>query len=276
MRALFVVNSHRWLAACLTVLALVPSAGRAMSLQPRAGDSITQSQLFAYLFTAPQPGDWLRYRLSAGANTILIKTMGFGQADPQNKTPAYIEISTTSTAVLSVPTMPAGGVGGSVVWKMYVDVSDFTDPLHSYTITGSAFRIGDGVFRLRGSATLGTPTRGVPLQTLLWSGLVPLGDTRQGTVTKNVPRDLRIAGHTLHCADVAVEFAETALPAGGSFPAERIETWQSPDVPLGTVRVRTTLMGQTYGADLIGFGRASYQPIITQPLDGMAPFPGSQ
>ncbi|HLW36954.1 MAG TPA: hypothetical protein VKR99_00860 [Candidatus Eremiobacteraceae bacterium] len=248
-----------------------------MSSQPRAGDSITQSQLFAYLFRAPQAGDWLRYQLNAGANTILTKTVGFGAPDPDAAPGgAFIEISTASLALTGAPAMPAGSVGGSVVWKMFVDAADFTDPLHRYSITGSAFKIGDGLFRLRDSITLGTPLHGVPLQTLLWSGLVPLDDSRQGIVAQNRPQDLIVSGHTLHCADVAVDFPEAGLPAGGRFPAQRIETWQSPDVPLGTVRVRTTVMGQTYSADLIAFGRGTYHATITAPLDSMAPFPGSK
>jgi len=255
---------------------LAPALAPGRSLQPDVGSSITQSELFAYLFTAPQPRDWLRYRITSAGDTMIMKTVGFGQAQVHNDVQAYIEITAASQPILRSPTMQSTNVGGMVVWKMFVDARDFVDPQRTYSITSSAFKIGDGIFRLRNASMLGVPTQRVPLQTLLWSGLVPIDDSRQGTVSKNQPQDLSVQGQIIHCVDVAVDFPESALPGGGRFPAERIEAWQSPDVPLGTVKVRTIVLDETYDANLVAFGRGDYRSIINQSLDVLAPFPGSK
>ncbi|MDQ6780158.1 MAG: hypothetical protein M3Z37_03260 [Candidatus Eremiobacteraeota bacterium] len=246
-----------------------------MSLAPKVGDTITQTQMFEYLFTGPGAGDWLRYRLSTSSDTIIFKTIGFGPPDEDANTGAYIEIDTESVPITSAPTLQTTNVGGAVVWKMYVNANDFTDPLRLYSIGDSAFKIGDGFFRLRHSMIAAAPAPEVSLHTLLWSGLVPLDDSRQGVVRTVTPRDVKVRGRELHCTYIAVDFKELRLPAGSQFPSERIEIWQTPDIPVGTERIRTTVLGHTYDAELVAFGRGSYHPIIDRPIAGMAAFPGS-
>jgi len=262
-------------ALALTSFAML-APSRAAIVQPHVGDQLTQTELFSYLFTSPQTKDWLRYRVRSGGNTLIYKTIGFGRADADENGHASIEITTSAVPVLGSPVGAAGSVGGATVWKIYLDAADFIDPMRQYHIAASAFKIGDGVFRLEDSKTLGPPTQTVSLQSLLLSGLLPLDDDRKGIVADVAPEDVTVAKTALHCVRIGVDYPQRPLAGGGNFPAEHIETWQSPDVPLGTVRVRTTVMGQTFTAELMAFGRGSYRPVLTQALSSMAAFPGSK
>ncbi len=53
-----------------------------------------------------------------------------------------------------------------------------------------------------------------------------------------------------------------------------METWQTTDVPLGLVAIRSSTGGATYDVDLTGFGRGNYHSLIDRAFDSIPYFPG--
>jgi hypothetical protein len=260
MRTLFVV---RLAAALAWLVAQAWLQAWAMPVQPKIGERITQTDVFGYLFTAPSNGDWLSYRFSHDGRLVLTKSVGFGSDGSGPATMAYFETKTQMESLTGSPVHSFAVAGGSLVAKMYVDAADFSDVSRRYSVVAGAVRVGDATFTLDPARQDGAAVLDVPLQTLLLSGALPLPDDRLGTVVDVSPEDTSVEGRVVHCVHVTVDFPPSQTPGSTSLPAARLDAWQSPDVPLGTVAWKTTLAGDVFDARLVAFGRASYEPVIS-------------
>ncbi len=260
MRALFVV---RLLAAVVWLVAPGWVPASAMRVQPTIGERVTQADVFGYLFAAPGSGDWLSYRFSHDGRLVLTKSVGFGSDGAGPAMRAYFETKTQLQSLAGSPVHSFAVAGGSLVAKMYVDAADFSDVSRRYSVVTGAVRVGDATFRLDPARQDGAAVLDVPLQTLLLSGALPLPDQRLGTVVDVSPEDTSVEGRVVHCVHVTVDFPPSQTPGSTTLPAARLDAWQSPDVPLGTVAWKTTLAGDVFDARLVAFGRASYRPMIS-------------
>lgn len=261
--------------AALAASTAVWLPAQAMNLAPKAGASITQSELLGYLFVAPQAGDWLRYRVSVDGNTILVKTIGFGVDRFGDGNSAFFEIRTQSSGLIASPVDSHTVAGGTLVWKMYVDASNFDDSTHLYSFVAGVIKIGDALFRLGNGP--GQPLASAyhqPLQSLLLYGTLPLPDDRAGTVTASQPEDVGINGNTVHTVHTTVDFPARNMGTATGLPQATVETWQTSDVPLGLVTIRTTTNGQTYSVDLTAYGRGDYRSTIDRQFESIPYFPG--
>jgi len=258
------------------VMATFVSPARPSIVSPRAGQSVTQTDLLSYLFVAPQPGDWLRYVVSVNGNPIVAKTIGFGSELLHDQPAAYFEIQTQQPALRGVPVSMQHVAGGSLTWKMYVNAADFTDGTRTYAFAGGIVRIGDSYFRLGGNP-LSPPeaASSQTLQSLLLFGLLPMPDARSGSVVASEPEARTVDGRELQTVHTTVDFSPNALGTVAGLPGSRVETWQTSDVPLGLVSVRVTENAGVFSMDLLSFGRGSYREQITRGIDTVPYFPGS-
>jgi hypothetical protein len=257
----------------LAVACLAPA--QAMTLAPKAGDAITQQELLGYLFVAPQSGDWLRYRVSANGNTLLTKTIGFGTERLADSNDAFFEIQTQSSGLISSPVQSHSVAGGSLIWKMYVDAPNFDDGSRLYTFVAGVIKIGDAYFRLgSGPGQPLSPAYHQPLQSLLLYGTLDLPDNRSGIVVQSQPQDVTIGAQTVHTVHTIVDFPALDMGTANGLPEARMETWQTTDVPLGLVEIRSSSGSATYDVNLTGFGRGSYHSLIDQAFDSIPYFPG--
>jgi hypothetical protein len=270
VRALLVACALVLLAAMAT-----PMAVQAMSLAPKAGDRTTQTDLLGYLFVAPQKGDWLRYRVSVDGSTLLTKTIGFGVERFGDSDRAFFETETQTPGLVSAPVESHSIVGGNLVWKMFVDAPDFNDSQHLYTFVAGIIKIGDSSFRLGSGPGLPlSPAYHQRLQSLLLYGTLMLPDDRQGTVTAVQPEDVEVKGKTVHTVHTTVDFGAREIGMATGLPQARVEMWQTTDVPLGIVTIRSHTNGHVYSIDLLAYGRNSYRTVITEPFESIPYFPG--
>ncbi|MBC5806599.1 MAG: hypothetical protein DLM53_04580 [Candidatus Eremiobacter antarcticus] len=267
MRALLVVCS----AAALSLL-VAPSAQPAagMSVRPEIGDRITQTAVFQYLFAAPGTGDWLRYRFSHNGRPVLTKNVGFGSDRIGAASEAYFETTTQLQPLTDSPVHSFPVAGGTVVTKLYVNAADFSDPARRFSVVGGAVRIGDATFTLDPKTRDAASALDVPLQTLLLSGALPLPDERLGTVVGAAAEDVNVQGHPVHCVHLTADFPPSRISGATDVPALRLEAWQSPDVPLGTVAWKTSVGSDVFDVRLVAFGRASYRATISSDQRGNA------
>ena len=270
MRTLFVAAGL----ALIAVLAAVTSSSAAINGAPKAGDSLTQTELLGYLFVAPQRGDWLRYRVSIDDNTVLQKTVGFGAEQLGDSQRAYFETQTQTSGLIGSPVESNEVAGGNLVWKMYVDASDFDDPTRLYSFVAGIIKIGDAIFRLGGGPGQPPPAYHQSLQALVLYGTLPLPDDRTGVVSASTPQDIDVNGATVHTVHTTVDFAAHDIGMATGLPKAHVEMWQTTDVPLGVVRIRSTTNGHVYSVDLIAYGHGSYRSVIIQKLDDIPYFPG--
>jgi len=275
VRALFV--GRVLVAVALLVLVSPRTAapdGQTMSLSPKPGDLITQTQLLGYLFVAPQSGDWLRFRVSVDGTTLLVKTIGFGSETLHDTQRAYVETQTQTSGLAGQP-VPANNVaGGELIWKMYVDAPDFNDPARTYAFVAGVIKIGDAVFRLSTGPGQPLSAPAQTLQSLVLYGALPLPDDRSGTVAASLPENIRAGNKSLQAVHTTVDFAARSIGMANGLPQARVEAWQTTDVPLGVVTVRSTTNGHVYSVDLIAYGRGSYRSQITEQFDDIPVFPG--
>jgi hypothetical protein len=245
-----------------------------MLVAPKPGDAITQSQLLDYLFVAPQAGDWLRFRISIDSNTLLTKTIGFGAEQLHDAQHAFFETQTQTTGLVGQPVEAHQVAGGTLIWKMFVDAGDFNDAQRRYMFVAGVIKIGDAVFRLGTGPgqPLAAPAQSV--QSLVLYGALPLPDDRSGVVRSSVPEDKHVAGAELHTVHTIVDFAARGIGMATGLPQARVETWQTTDVPLGVVAIRSTTNGHVYSIDLTAFGQSTYRSVITEQFDTIPLFPG--
>jgi hypothetical protein len=256
-------------------IATASSAAHAMGLAPKAGETITQTELLGYLFVAPQRGDWLRFRVSVDDSTLLVKTVGFGVERLGDNDSAFFETQTQVSGLVSSPVETHTVAGGNLVWKMFVDTANFDDATHLYTFVAGVIKIGDALFRLGSKPGQPlAPTYHRPLQSLLLFGTLPLPDDRSGVVTASKPEDVQINGKTIHTVHTTVDFAARDIGIAAGLPQARVETWQSTDVPLGVVTIRSKTNGHVYSVDLTAYGRGSYHSVINEQFQSIPYFPG--
>jgi hypothetical protein len=261
--------------ALIAALATVTSSSATINGAPKAGDSITQTDLLGYLFVAPQRGDWLRYRVSIDDNPVLQKTVGFGAEQFGDEERAYFETQTQTSGLIGSPVEGSSVAGGNLVWKMYVDAPDFDDPTRLYSFVAGIIKIGDAIFRLGGG-----PGQPIPpayhqsLQALVLYGTLPLPDDRKGVVSESTPQDLDVNGVTVHTVHTTVDFPAHDIGLATGLPKAHVEMWQTTDVPLGVVRIRSTTNGHVYSVELTDYGRGSYRSVIIEKLDDIPYFPG--
>jgi hypothetical protein len=262
-------------AAVVAAVIAGPLPARAYATAPKPGDSITQSELLSYLFAAPQPGDWVRYSVSVDGSTILTKTIGFGAERFDNNDTAFFEIQTQSSGLIDAPVSSQTIAGGNIVWKMFIDAPNFNDVNHLYAFVAGVIKIGDALFRLGSDPSHPvSPAYHQTLQSLLLYGSLALPDQRRGVVATSEPEDVTIGRITVHAVHTSVDFSAAEIGMAAGLPASRIETWQSPDVPLGIVSARSLTNGRTYSVDLTAFGRRSYRTVINQQFESIPYFPG--
>jgi hypothetical protein len=270
------------LVATLAAVALATAAGHAtaagaapaMSLSPKAGDAITQTQLLGYLFVAPQSGDWLRFRVSVDGTTLLVKTVGFGSETLHDTQRAYVETRTQTIGLAGQPVSSNNVAGGELIWKMYVDAPNFDDPTRSYAFVAGVIKICDAVFRLSTGPGQPLSAPAQTLESLALYGALPLPDDRSGTVAASQPENIRVGDANLQAVHTTVDFAARSIGMANGLPQARVEAWQTTDVPLGVVAVRSTTNGHIYSVDLIAYGRGTYRSLITEQFDDIPPFPG--
>lgn len=245
-----------------------------MLVAPKAGDTITQSQLLGYLFVAPQSGDYLRYRVSIDGNTLLVKTIGFGAEELHDAQHAYFETQTQTAGLVGQPVEAHQVAGGTLIWKMFVDAPDFNDAQRHYAFVAGIIKIGDASFRLSTGPgkPLSAPAQSV--QSLVLYGTLPLPDERTGTIARAEPEDIQVGSTVVHTVHTIVDFAARPVGMATGLPQARVETWQTPDVPLGVVAIRSTTNGHVYSVDLTAFGRSSYRTVINERFDDIPIFPG--
>lgn len=271
---------RRAAAALIAVAAAGPvlaAAGSdiAASSDIHPGDHVTQTAVFSYAFAAPQPGDWVRYRLGVG-NTTFERTLGFGSEQVGDKKLLFIESREASTAVINAPVPTSKQIGGDIVSRTYVDASALGDPAQTYSVVATVFKVGDALYRIdyRAKQPAAVAANGPPQRYDLL-GSLPFRDPRTGVVSIVEPQTLDLASRKLAATHVVAQFPAARIPGGGSVPVLLLEVWQSSDVPLGTVRYRATVSGKTIALDLIDFGRGNYHPVIDKPLDSIQPLSGS-
>lgn len=270
MRALLVAVVLAALAVC------VPSPSHANLVAPHPGQQVTQTDLLSYLFTPPQPGDWLRYEIAENDRLIVTKTVGFGAEPLHDKQSAYFEIQTQTPALEAVPVSMLPATGGIVVWKMYVDAADFSDTTRLYTVAAGIIKIGDQLLRLGGNPLVTHSSASAQsLESLLLYGLLPIADTRAGTIVASQPELHKVGKLNVQTVHTIVDFSPNDLGMAAGLPASRVETWQTTDVPLGLVGVRVTQSGSVFSMNLVAFGRGSYREVITHSIDTIPYFPGS-
>jgi hypothetical protein len=105
-------------------------------------------------------------------------------------------------------------------------------------------------------------------------GTLPLPDNRSGTVAASIPEDVRIGRRSVHTVHTTVDFAARDVGLATGLPQARVEMWQTPDVPLGIVAIRSTMNGHVYRVELVAFGRGAYRSIIDKPFESIPYFPG--
>jgi hypothetical protein len=254
---------------------MVPGQSRAASIAPHSGQTITQTELLAYLFTAPQPGDWVRYEIRVDGKMVETKTVGFGVETLDATPAAFFEIQTQTPALLALPESSQQIAGGNIAWKLYVDAPDFNDSLRRYTIAAGIIKVGDAYFRLGGSALSPLPSYRQTLQSLLLFGLLSMPDGREGVVAGSQPEDMYVAGRTVPVVDTTVDFSARGLGGSTGLPPARVEAWQTTDVPLGLVAIKLTQGGSVFSMTLTACGRRSYRAVITRGIDTLPYFPGS-
>lgn len=268
MRSLFV--------AILVGLLVFGVPAHATLLAPKAGDTITQTDLLNYLFVPPQTGDWLTYRVSVNDNQLLVKTVGFGVETIRDQNSAYFETQTQTSGLLNIPVQSHTVAGGNLIWKMYVDAPNFNDNTHLYSFVAGIIKIGDALFRLGlGPTQPLSPSYHEPLQTLLLYGTLPLPDDRSGLVVSSAPEDMDVSGRTLHTVHTIVDFPARSIGMANGLPQERLETWQTADVPLGLVTLRLDTNGNRYTMKLIAYGRGDFHSAInSENFENIPYFPG--
>lgn len=256
------------------VMAIPVQGSGAIRLAPKAGDSVTQSELLTYLFAAPQRGDWVRYRLSIDEKTILTKTVGFGIEPFSGEQTAFFETRTQTSGIIATPVQSKPAAGGELVWKMYVDAPNFNDVKRLYSFVAGVIEIGDSLFRLGAdSAHEVQPAYHETLQGLVLYGTLPLPDERAGVVHTTIPEDITVSHRTLHSVHTTVDFPAHDLTATGGLLASRVEFWQTPDVPLGIAEIRTTVNGSVYTVTMTGFGH-DFLSSIGREFESIPMFPG--
>jgi hypothetical protein len=263
-------------AALALAFALGLRTGLAEIVAPQTGSSITQTDLFGYLFVPPQPGDWLRYDISLNGNLLVTKTIGFGADNLPSGRSAFFEVQTQTPGLAAVPVSSQAIAGGNITWKMFVDAPDFNDSLRQYSFAGGVIKIGDSFFRLgEGPVTSTTSSYHQTLESLLLFGLLPMPDAREGTVLASQPEDVQLGGATLHTVHTTADFSQRSLGGETGLPQTRVETWQTTDVPLGLVRFVVAESDSVFTMNLVAFGRNSYHEIITKDIESVPYFPGS-
>jgi hypothetical protein len=80
------------------------------------------------------------------------------------------------------------------------------------------------------------------------------------------PKDMTVGSITVHATHLEVSFQSVTV-AGVSVPSARIDVWQSPDVPLGTVASSGAILNVSRSSTLDAFGRGNYRSAIGVRLD---------
>lgn len=243
---------------------------------PRAGESVTQSDLLGYLFAPPQAGDWLRYRVWVNGNLLLVKTIGFGEAKLSDQPSAFFEIQTHTVGLSGAPSTSQSVAGGDIIWKMFVNASNFNDPSRQYSFVAGILKIGESAFRIGGNPLQpATASLRQSLSSMLLFGLLPIQGDRSGTVASSMPEDVRVHGVTLHTVHTTVDFPANDLGMVAGLAAQRMELWQTSDVPMGLVNVKVASGQGVFWIDLVSFGHGDYRDLITEDINSVPYFPGS-
>jgi len=231
------------------------------------GDSVALADLYGYLAALPQPGDWVRVHTQEGGAVTSVTT-GFGAESVGGKRTLWIETRVDAQMVSGGGVMTAANPAPPVVSKTYI-VGDAFGPFSAtYEVVATVAAIGDKAFRMndRTADALGVAPSGPPSTYSLADGL-PF-PTRLGTVLISEPKDMTVGGITVHATHLEVSFPSVAV-AGVAVPSTRIDVWQSPDVPLGTVASSGAILNVSRSSTLDAFGRGNYRSAIGVSLDSL-------
>ena len=220
------------------------------------GASISDRQLFAYLSYPVSPGDWVRYRVEFADGSTVDKTVGFGRERIGGASTLFIETHVRAQPVSGLPAETTIGIGTDAVLKTYVTGPAFGDLAHVYGVVSSALKVSGFEYEI-------PPGAGASYSVL--TGAVD-ASPRYGTLRSIGAVDMRLGHTVVHSTRLVASFPAAALPAGGVDLAMTVEIWQSPDVPLGTVAIKS---GGSRFVDwrLIAFGRGGYRSMFSKTLD---------
>jgi hypothetical protein len=240
-----------------------PACAAPNALHP--GDSVSLADLYGYLSALPQPGDWVRVRVQGGG-AITSVTTGFGVESVGGTRTLWIETRVEAQSVSGGVVMTSTNAAPPVISKTYVVGNSFGPFGSSYEVIATVAAIGDKAFRMndRAADSLGVAPAGPPSTFSLTDGLPFAG--RQGTVLVIEPKDMNVGGTVVHATHLVVSFPSVSA-AGVAVPSTLIEVWQSPDVPLGTVASKGSMLGVTLSSTLAAFGRGDYRSAIGVGLD---------
>ncbi|MDQ2816781.1 MAG: hypothetical protein M3T49_01045 [Candidatus Eremiobacteraeota bacterium] len=214
------------------------------------GDRISQTAVAGYLFFAPAPGDWVRYSVTIDGKPALIKTVGFGRERFGAKDLLYVETRLQTPPVTGLPVPSSNQLSADAVEKTFIDADNFGLIDAVYDAVATLEKVGDSVFYLA-----------APKRFTLLPGF-PLADTRSGQLTAVQPEPLRVGNKTVQTVHLSVAFAGDAVTGGPTVEPFGLQSWQSPDVPLGTALMEATLAGHEYRIALMDFGRGAYSSAI--------------
>ena len=226
-----------------------------MPVALHAGDSITDRQLFAYLSYPIAPGGWVRYRIVFADGSTVDKTVGFGSESVAGRPTLFIETHVRALPVTGLPAESTVGIGTDAVLKTYVAGSAFGDLARTYGVFTSALKVSGFEYEV-------LPGSGATYSVL--TGAVD-ASPRFGRLRSIGAVDMRI-GRTVHATHLIAQFPSRSLPVGGIDLPITIEVWQSPDVPLGTVAIKSG-GGRYIDWRLVAFGRSGYRSMFSKTLD---------
>jgi hypothetical protein len=229
------------------------------------GDSVALADVYGYLAALPQPGDWVRIRTQAGGAVTSVTT-GFGAESVGGQRTLWIETRVDAQMVSGGGVMTSANPAPPVVSKTYIVGDSFGPFSANYQVVATVAAIGDKAFRMndRAADVPGVGVSGPPPTYSLADGL-PF-PTRLGTVLITEPKDMTVGSVTVHATHLEVSFPSVSV-AGVSVPSARIDVWQSPDVPLGTVASSGAILNVSRSSALDAFGRGSYRSAIGVSLD---------
>ena len=242
-----------------------PSPSRATPQPPRippavpvalhAGDSISDRQLFAYLSYPVAPGDWVRYRVAFPDGSTVDKTVGFASERVDGTPTLFIETHVRALPVSGLLAETTVGVGTDAVLKTYVIGSTLGDLARTYRVLTSALKVSSFEYEV-------SPGNGATYSIL--TGAVDTSP-RYGRLRSINAVDMRIGRIVVHATHLVAEFPSRSLPAGGIDLPIAFDVWQSPDVPLGTVEIKSG-GGRYIDWRLVAFGRG-YRSMFSKTLD---------
>lgn len=220
------------------------------------GDSISDRQLFACLSYPVASGDWVRYRVVFADGSTVEKTVGFASERVAGTPTLFIETHVRAQPVSGLPAETTVGIGTDAVLKTYVIGSTLGDLARTYRVLTSALKVSSFEYEVS------------PGNNATYSILTGAVDSspRYGRLRSIAAVDMRVGRTVVHATHLVAEFPLRSLPAGGVDLPITMDVWQSPDVPLGTVAIKSG-GGRYIDWRLVAYGHGGYRSMFSKTLD---------